>query len=139
MKSYQILLAFLCLMGMSGYLCQAQSFEYYTDNRKSFDLKFEFVPNSTLLKLQIYKYDQNNLRLQMRDARNVYVYNNPISNYLIKNNITLNLQDLANGPYIIEIWQERKLVLTKTIIKEHLVLVKPLEVENLMLVSEKFR
>ena len=138
MKSSKILLAFLCLIGMSTYLCHAQNFEYFTNNRKSFDLKFEFVPNSPLLKLQIYKYDQNNLRLQMRDARHVYVYNNPISNYLIKNNITLNLQDLENGQYIIEIWQERKLVLTKTIIKEHLVLVKPLEVENVMLVSEKF-
>ena len=138
MKPFRILLAFLCLSGATIHLCHGQHFEYSNGNLRNFDLKIELIPNSATVKFQIYKYTPDNLRLQLRDARHAYIYDKPISNYLIRNNITLNLQDLDNGQYIIEIWQERKLIVTKTIIKEHLVLVKPLEVENLTLVNSKF-
>lgn len=138
MNPYKILPAVLCLIGLLTLPCHAQSFSYSSENPRSFDLKIDFVPNSTMVKFQLYKYSPNKLRLQLRDLRHMYIYDKPVSNYRISNYITLNFQDMEDGEYIIEIWEGRELVFTKSIIKEHLVLAKPLEVQNIMLADKKF-
>ena len=138
MNPCKILLALLCLMGAATNYCHAQDFAYIHENQKRFDLKIEFVPNSTIMKFQVYKYSPHKLRLQLRDARHLYIYDKSISNYQIKNNIILDLQDIDNGEYFIEIWEASKLVFSRTLVKEQLLLVKPLEVKSLMLVSQKF-
>jgi hypothetical protein len=137
MNPCKILPAILCIIGLETLSCHAQGFNYSSENPRSFDLKIDFVPNSALVKFQVYKYSPNKLRLQLRDMRHIYIYDKPISNYLIKNNILLNLQDVDNGEYTIEIWEGRKLVFSRTLIKEHLVLVKPLEVQSISLVNQK--
>lgn len=118
----------LCLtLGiLSGIAVCWESKAQTTEEVSSFIASIGQVSNTSTICVLVTKEFGKRLYLSLRDEKHHLVYAGEMAKRSTQHRFDLNMSRLANGKYYIDLWDGKAPVVTKIIIKEQIILAKPI-------------
>jgi hypothetical protein len=121
MKALFLTLGILSVMAVCEDV-KAQS----TEEIPSFIASIGQVANTSTICVLVTKEFGKRLYLSLRDEKHNLVYSGEMAKRSTQRRFDLNLTQLANGKYYIDLWDGKTPVVTKIIIKEQIILATPI-------------
>lgn len=117
---------FLTLFSLYGVMIGENTSTQSTVKTSSFIASISPVPNTSKVRILVSKTYGKKFSLSFLDENKNVLYFGEMTKQMTQHHFDLNLSELNNGKYFINLSDGRLPVVTKTIIKEQAILAKPI-------------